>query len=191
MAGGAGEGNVEQVEVVDDVLQVLVLVVGLVDGARHALLAIVDGDEGKGVEGLGRRTAPQDVAALLLQLPVAEGTDDVVELQALGLVDADEADAAELVALDGLGGDGGFPLLEEAFDIGGVVGGEVGQLVVERTDIGALAVEAIETEKGEETLHQFVERQFEQRRGVVEKERRVAAVLLEEGACQLVVGVGE
>ena len=82
-AGSTGEGHVEQVEVVDNVLQVLMVVVGLVDGARHAFLAVVDGYEGQLAEGRLLGVAPENVAALLFKLPVAEGNDDMIELQSL------------------------------------------------------------------------------------------------------------
>ena len=134
--GGTGESYIEQVEVVDDILQMLMAVVGFVDGARHTLLAVIDGYEGQVTERRLRRTAPQHVTALLLQLPVAEGADDVVELQTLGLVNADEADAAELVALYGFSTEVLVPFMQKAVNVGAVVGGVVGQLVIEGTDVG-------------------------------------------------------
>ena len=43
---GTREGDVEQIEVVDGVLQVLVQIVFLVDGSHHLLLTVVDGGDG-------------------------------------------------------------------------------------------------------------------------------------------------
>ena len=48
---GTGKGDVEQVEVVDSILQMFMAVVCLEDGAHHLLLTVVDGDDGKVVEG--------------------------------------------------------------------------------------------------------------------------------------------
>ena len=53
------------------------------DGTHHLLLTVVDGDDGKVVEGGFRRLAPEDVTALLLQLPVTERNDDMLILQPL------------------------------------------------------------------------------------------------------------
>ena len=58
-------------------------VVCLEDGAHHLLLTVVDGDDGKVVEGGFRWLAPEDVTALLLQLPVTERNDDMLVLQPL------------------------------------------------------------------------------------------------------------
>ena len=80
---GTGKGDVEQVEVVDSILQMFMAVVCLEDGAHHLLLTVVDGDDGKVVEGGFRWLAPEDVTALLLQLPVTERNDDMLVLQPL------------------------------------------------------------------------------------------------------------
>ena len=61
----------------------LMAVVSLKDGAHHLLLTVVDGYDGKVVEGGFRRLAPEDVTTLLLQLPVAERNDDMLVLQPL------------------------------------------------------------------------------------------------------------
>ena len=119
-AACTGEGYVEQVEVVDGVLQVLVAVVGLKDGAHHLFLTIVDGYDGEVVEGFLRGLAPEDVAAFL-QLPVAEGTDNMLVLQAFRLMNREDAYSVGLVALDGLGAERLVPLVEEGSDVGGVL----------------------------------------------------------------------
>ena len=48
---GTGEGYVEQIEVVDGILQMFMAVVCLEDGAHHLFLTVVDGYDGKLVEG--------------------------------------------------------------------------------------------------------------------------------------------
>ena len=48
--GSSRESYVEQIEVVDGVLEVFVQVVRFVNGTHHLLCAIVDGDDGQGVE---------------------------------------------------------------------------------------------------------------------------------------------
>ena len=61
MMSGTGEGHVEQVEIVDGVLQVFLMVVVLVDGARHLLLVVVDRHDGQGIERLFLRLTPEDI----------------------------------------------------------------------------------------------------------------------------------
>ena len=159
---GTGEGHVEQVEVVDGVLQVLVQVVGLVDGAHHLLLTIVDRGNGQVAERRFGGRAPEDVAALLLELPVAERTDDVVVLESLRLMDAEDAHTLGLVALDGLAAEALVPLEEEGADIGRVLADEVGQTVVEGADVGTLILETVQFETGEELFCEVVEWETEQ-----------------------------
>ena len=74
-------------------------------------------------------------------------------------MDADEPDAAKLVALNGLARNAVVPLVEETIDVAAVIGSEVDQLVIEGTDVCTLVVEAVEFKVDEESLHQLVERQ--------------------------------
>ena len=62
----------------------------------------------------------------------------MVEFQTLRLVDGDQADAVALVALDGFATEVVIPLMEECVDVAGVFADEVGELVVEGTEIGTL-----------------------------------------------------
>ena len=79
---GSGKGHVEQIEVIYRGLQVLLQVVGLVDGAHHVFLTIVDGGDGQIAEGRLGGSTPEHIARMF-QGPVAEGTDDMGELQSL------------------------------------------------------------------------------------------------------------
>ena len=117
---GSREGDVEQIEVVDGVLQVLVQIVFLVDGTHHLLLTVVDGGDGQVAEGLLGGSTPEDVATAL-DGPVAEGDDDMIVLEALRLMDAEDAHTLVLVALDGLAAEGFVPLAEEVADVGSVL----------------------------------------------------------------------
>ena len=94
----------------------------------------------------------------MLQPPVAVGNDDVLELQALALVDGEDADAVRLGALDGLGADGLLPFADEGGDVGRLVLREFVQLVVEGADVGTLLVEPLELEDAVKPFGQFVER---------------------------------
>ena len=123
-------------------------VVFLIDGAHHLLLTVVDGGYGQVAEGLLLGYAPDGVAALLLELPVAEGTDDIVILQAFRLMDGEDADTVGLVALYGLAAETVIPLCEEGVDVGSVLADIFGELVIEGEDIGTLVVALFETEDG-------------------------------------------
>ena len=79
---GSGKGHVEQIEIINRGLQMLLQVVGFVDGAHHVFLTIVDGGDGQIAEGCLCGGTPEHVARMF-QGPVAEGTDDVGELQSL------------------------------------------------------------------------------------------------------------
>ena len=137
----------------------LMTVVGLIDGAHHLLLTVVDGYDRQVVERCLRWLAPEDISALLLQLPVAEGADDMLVLQSLRLMNREDAYAAGLVALNGLRAEGLIPLVKEGGDVGGTLVDEVDEVVVEGTDIGTLAWQILETKDGIEALSQVVERQ--------------------------------
>ena len=128
---GAREGHVEQVHVVYQVLLVLLVVVALKDGSLHALLAEVYGHDGQLVEGCLGGRAPQHVGQF--EGPVAERHEHARELQALRLVDGDEAQPIHHGALDGLLEQLFVPQPQEGFHIRAVVGHEVGHLVVEGT----------------------------------------------------------
>ena len=171
---GTGEGHIEQVQVVHRVLQVLVLVVVLVDGAHHLLLAVVDGRNGERVERRLVGFAPQDVGHL--KAPVAEGNQHVAELQSLRLVYRQDAHAAGLVALDGLPADGRFPLADKGVDIGGIVLRKLVQLVVECAEIRTLVVQTLQIEDGVQPLGQFVERQLQELRSLSGKRGRQQVV---------------
>ena len=101
--------------------------------------------------------APEDVAALLLQLPVAEGYDDMLVLQSLRLMDGEDAYATGLVALDGLRTEGLLPLGEEGCNISSVLVDEVDEVVVESADVGTLRGKAFEGEDGIEALGEVIE----------------------------------
>ena len=161
---GTGKGHIEQIEIVDSGLEVLLQVVSFVDGAHHVFLTVVDGGDGQIAEGLYGGAAPEHVARMF-QGPVAEGTDDVGELQALGFVDGDQTDAISLVALDGLAVEVLVPLVEERVDIAGVVADKVGELVVEGAYIGALTFDLAQAEDGVEACAEVVARGSERRAG--------------------------
>ena len=153
---GSREGDVEQIEVVDGVLQVLVQIVFLVDGTHHLLLTVVDGGDGQVAEGRLGGSTPEDVATAL-DGPVAEGDDDVIVLEAFRLMDAEDAHTLVLIALDGLAAEGFVPLAEEVADVGSVLVDIVGKTVVEGADVGTLGVETLEAEDGLKTLYDVVE----------------------------------
>ena len=71
----------------------------LVDGAKELFGTVVDRCQWEGIERGLIRLAPEDIVSL--KWPVAEGDKDMVELQSLGLMDGDETDAADHIALDG------------------------------------------------------------------------------------------
>ena len=79
-------------------------------------------------------------------------------LQSLALMDRQDAHTVGVLALDGFRTDGLFPFTHESIDIGEVVLCELVQLVIESADIGALLVESMELEDGEESFDEFVER---------------------------------
>ena len=138
-----------------------VQIVAFIDGAHHLLLTVIDGGDGQFAERRFVRLAPKDVA-LFLQLPVAEGDDDVAELQTLRLVDGDEADAVDLVALDSFGAERLFPLADEGVDACGILADVGCQLVVEGADIGTLTLDALKVEDLIQSLHEFVEGERQQ-----------------------------
>ena len=84
------------------------------------------------------------------------------KLKSLRFVDGDEAYTISLIALYGLWGDVLVPLGEERVDVRCVLVDKVSKLIVERTEIGALSFDGIQTEDAIKTLNQFVERQWEQ-----------------------------
>ena len=106
--------------------------------------------------------APDGVTALLLELPVAEGTDDIVILQAFRLVDGEDADTVSLVALYGLAAETVIPLSEEGVDVGSILTDIFGELVVEGEDIGTLVVALFELEDGMQPFCEFIDGHLEQ-----------------------------
>ena len=62
---GSRKRYVEQVQIVNGVLQVFLQIVAFIDRPHHVLLTIVDGRDGKIVEGRLCRTAPKHIARLL------------------------------------------------------------------------------------------------------------------------------
>ena len=83
--GGTCKGYIQQVEVIYNILQMFVEVVVLIDGASHLTAAEVDRCDGQCVERCFVGFAPQNVGHF--QAPVAEGNEDMRELQTLTLVD--------------------------------------------------------------------------------------------------------
>ena len=59
--GGAGEGDIEQVEVVDHILEMFVMIVGFIDCAEKLFGTIVDRCQGQSIEGGLVRLAPEDM----------------------------------------------------------------------------------------------------------------------------------
>ena len=141
-----------------------VQIVAFINRSSHLLAAKVYGCQGQCVEGWLRRPAPQYVRHF--QAPVAEGNDDVGELQSFTLVDRQNADAVHGVALYRLAADGLVPLTDEGIDVGGIVLHKLVQPVVESTEVGTLLVEALQLEDAVEALYQFVERHAQQFRHV-------------------------
>ena len=86
----------------------------------------------------------------------------MAELQALALMNRQDAHTIGDIALDGLRTDGLVPLAHEGIDVGGIILCELVQLVVEGAHIGALLVESMELEDAEESLNEFVERHLQQ-----------------------------
>ena len=157
--GGTCESHVEQVQVVDRILKVLLKVVGLIDRTHHLLLTIVDRRDRQIAERRLLRTAPEDITALLLQLPVTKRTDHMVELQSLRLMDRDQTDAIDHVALDRLATERLIPFIQERVDVRRVLVDKRCQLVIEGTYIGTLILERLQVEDGIETLCEIIERQ--------------------------------
>ena len=71
-------------------------------------------------------------------------------------MDGDDAYTFCHITLDGLARQTLVPFLQETVDAGRVLTDVVGQLVVERTDVGTLSVEAFKGEDGMQVFHQFV-----------------------------------
>ena len=113
--GSTCKGHVEQVQVVHRILQVLVQIVVLIDGASHLFLAIVDGNQRQGTERFLMGLAPQDIGHL--QTPVGIRDDDIVELQSFTLMNCQDADTIRLCTLYGLGTNGLVPLADKRVDI--------------------------------------------------------------------------
>ena len=76
----------------------------------------------------------------------------MIELQTLRLVDRDQADAVDLVALYGLTTEVLFPFGNKGVDAGGILAGKGEQLVVEGTQIGTLPFQTLEFEDGVKTF---------------------------------------
>ena len=97
----------------------------------------------------------------MLEGPVAVGDDDMGELESLGFMDGDDTDALELIALDGLGGDGVGPGFEEergeVRGEGRGIAEESSELIEESADVCALVGEGREGENEAEALCEFVE----------------------------------
>ena len=91
------------------------------------------------------------------------------ELKALRLVDADQPDAVNLRALNGLAAKRLVPFAEEGGEVGGLLADTGGKLVVEGAEIGALALLLVELEQAVELLGQLVGRQAKQFIGVVDE----------------------
>ena len=157
-ADSTREGYIQQVQVIHRVLQVLIQEGLLIDGASHLFPAIVDGCYRQGIERRCGGFAPQDVGHL--QFPVAEGDDDMIELQSFTFVNGQDADAAVRIALYGLAANGFFPFADKGIDVRRVVLRKLVQLVVERTDIGTLFIQVLKTEDGIQAFYEFEERQL-------------------------------
>ena len=71
----------------------------------------------------------------MLKTPVAERNDDIVEFEALTLVDREDADAVGGDALDSFATDGLLPFRNKGIDVCAVVEGKLVELVVEHADI--------------------------------------------------------
>ena len=67
-----------------------------------------------------------------------------------------QADAVDLIALNGLGAEILLPLGDEGVDARGILAGEVEQLVVEGAEIGILSLQTMELEEGVETFRQLI-----------------------------------
>ena len=98
----------------------------------------------------------------MLQSPVAEGNQDIVELQALTLVYGENTYAVGFAALDGFAADGFFPFIDKSVNICGIVLCKPVQLVVEGADIGTLFVKSFQFKDSIEPFCQLVEWQLKQ-----------------------------
>ena len=152
------EGHIQEVKVIDDVLQVLLPVVRLIDRSLHGSAREVDGNDRQLVIGLALAVGLAPDGTQLLHLPVAERYYDVMELQALTLVDGAQLYTVDLIAGDGILMERVVPQLQEAADIGGVVLKVVGEDVLEGTEIGALVVEFLQLERFYETVDEVCQR---------------------------------
>ena len=92
----------------------------------------------------------------MFQAPVAKGNEDAVELQALALVDRQDAQAIVPRALDGFTTDGRLPFADEIVDIGAIVKRKLAQLVIERTNVSALIVNTFQLEDTINLLSELV-----------------------------------
>ena len=136
----------------------LLAVVVLIDRAYQVVSTEINRRDGQFVKWLFAFSllAPQCVS--LLQLPVAEGDDDVVKLQSLALVDGHDAYALHLVALDRLLRDGVVPFGEEVVDVSRAVAEIIVEFVVEEAHIRTLVLELVELEERMERIHQVEQR---------------------------------
>lgn len=79
---GTGESHIQQIEVVNAVLQMFVGIVFLIDGVSQAG-TVINGHEWEPAERFFLRLAPDGISHTHLHCPVAEGYDDIVELESL------------------------------------------------------------------------------------------------------------
>ena len=86
----------------------------------------------------------------------------MIELQSLRLMDRDQTDAIDHIALDCLATERLIPFIQERVDVRRVLIDKRCQLVIEGTDIGTLILERLQLEDGIETLCEIIERQRQQ-----------------------------
>ena len=67
----------------------------------------------------------------------------MVILQSLRFMDGYQSDAIRLVALNGLAADGLIPFRQETVNVGSILAHEVGQMIVEGTEISPLPLDAL------------------------------------------------
>ena len=160
----AREGHVERIQLVEARQEVGLGIVAGEGGVGSRGGVGRDGQQLEAVEGSLRGRAPQEIrGAVTVDGPAAEGHEDGVELEALSLVDGDDADALDLPGGDGLAGEALVPVAEEGVDVRRLGVEEVQHRIEEAEEIGILAGEAVKAEVAVEGLQKLVERQLAQR----------------------------
>ena len=164
----------------------LQMAVFLVGGVLHGTEAVVDRKYWQVFVWLFFSMTPDGVG--LLQLPVAERHDDILILKSLAFVDGQDADALDILTMDGFLVVFLFPYLEKAVKVGSVVFQMFGNGIEEMTEIRTLTFGLVQTEQLANALREVGQGKGAEMVVIGSGGKACRQPLAESGSCILHVG---